>query len=417
MSFNATLTINCWKEHKCVGCGGTYRYKFTRQATGTGNTESDARDAVEKVALKKVEREVDERPCPHCGCIQPDMIGQKKANAHLGLMCAGVVAALVLLIMAAIPSATWMPYSRAASILGVISTLVLLAHWFIALGNPNSNRDKNRAKAEKLIEAGEMEAVRKPREDRAEGDPKALAAGAMMWLLLSTTGTVLIAIPVLLKAVSGWVSNDGLKPEVVGPGDRVRVYFDTRIDAVQSRWSGIPTATATLADGRRVSLPATSKSDSWGGQMSVKSSEKNTHPTLWADLTLGADIPPGAALKIDVTMDVRYPTMGGGNNFVDGSTRATLKRDLALSSAGAGHTYWLTLWAMIGGAVLLAVGGLMLSLSAGAMRQQAPDTRVFAIRDTDEKSADYRRRAEADDEEAPPRRRPVRDDDEGDWKK
>jgi hypothetical protein len=236
-------------------------------------------------------------------------------------------------------------------------------------------------------------------------------------LLLATAGVVLVFAPVLAKAVGGWKSNDGLKPEVAGPGDRVRVYFDTRIDCVQSRWSGSPTATATLADGRRVSLPATSKSDSWGGSLYVKSSEKSTHPSLWADVTLPADLPPGTTLQLDVTMDVRYPVMGGGNNFTDTSTRATLARGLALSSAGAGHTHWLTLWGMIGGAVLLAVVGLMLYLSAAGMRQRAPDTRVIAIRDTDEESADYRRRADSDADDSPPRRRPARDDDEGDWKK
>ena len=87
----------------------------------------------------------------------------------------------------------------------------------------------------------------------------------------------------------------------------------------------------------------------------------------------------------------------------------------AHSSAGAGHTYWLTFWAMVGGSVLLAFAGTMLSVSAGKLRQAAPDTRVVPIRETDEESADYRRRPTGEDDQAP--RRPIRDEDDGEWKK
>lgn len=418
MSFTATITINCWKEHRCVGCGGAYRYKFARKAQGTGNTESDAGAAAEKQAIQKMQGEVDERPCPHCGCLQPDMIGQEKANSHLGFMGFAAAAALALLIMAIIPSATWMPYSLAAYILGGISAVVLVAHWAVALGNPNSNKARNREKAEKLVDAGEMEAVRKPSEDRAEGDPRAVVAGAMVWLLAATVGLLLILAPVILKAVNGWSSNDGLKPDVVGPGDTVRVYFDTSIDCVSKLWSGSPQATAT-AGGKSITLSATASNDTWGMQMSVKNSQKNTRPTLWADVTIPKDDAlAGQTLALTVKMDVRYPTMQGGNNFGDGRTQATLTRDLRLSAVSAGASYRLTFWAMVGGAVLMAVAGVILSTSAGALKQQAPDTRVVPVRDTDGETADYRRRDAEDDEDAPPPRRPSRDEDEaGEWKK
>ena len=204
---------------------------------------------------------------------------------------------------------------------------------------------------------------------------------------------------------------------MIGPGDAVRVYFDTSIDCVQKLWNGSPQAVATATDGTPVPLVATACKDSWGGSMSVKSSQQHTSPTLWADLKLPTDAAlAGKTLNLTVTMPVRYPTMGGGNAFVDGATTATLTRELKLSSAGTGHTYWLTFWAMVGGSVLLAVAGLMLSRGAAALKAAAPDTRVTPIRETDEESADYRRRGE-DEEDDRPRRRPLRDEDEGDWKK
>ena len=399
MPFKATLTFSCWKEHRCVGCGGAYRYKFTRTVTAAAETEPAAGEAVEAEAMKKATAEVDERPCPECGSVQSDMIAQEKSKVHLGVMGIVAVVAVVALIMAGIPSATWMPYSLAATIVGVVSLCGVLLHWFTGLNNPNGNKQKNLDKAAKLVDDGEMEVMKASNPDRAEGDPPAVAASATLWLILATASLPLIGAPVLLKAATGWASNTDIKPDVIGPGDRVRVYIGKPITCVQSRWTGVAAATAKLADGRTVSVPVQTQSDSWGNSISVKSSEKDTRPTLWADVTL----PPEAAgqkVNLDVQMAVRYPTMGIGNMFNETATTASHSRELVLSSARAGHTYWLTFWAMAGGSVLLALAGRMLSRAAGGLKEFAPDNRVAPIREGG------RRRPPSDD-----------DADEGDWKK
>ena len=294
----------------------------------------------------------------------------------------------VLLVMAAIPSATWMPYSRAASILGGISLVILLAHWFVALKNPNANKERNREKAEKLVAASGMQAVSKPREDQAEGDPPAVAPDVKLWLVGATLGFLLILALVLLKTVNGWKSNDGLKPEVVGLGDTVHLVFDTRIDCVQSLWSGGARA-GTTVDGRWVPLPTVTQTSDWEVQMSVKSGERHTSPVLWADVMVPSDPAlAGQTLALTVSMPVRFPTMGGGNAFDDQVAQATLNRDLYVSAAGARQVYWLTFWTMVVGALLMAVAGVVLSTSANSLKAAAPDTRVTPIRETDEESAD-----------------------------
>lgn len=397
MPFKATLTFSCWKEHRCVGCGGSYRYKFTRMVNATAETEAAAGAAVEAEAMKKATSEVDERPCPECGSVQSDMLAQRKSHSHSVIFWVVACVALVLLILAGIPSATWMPYSLAATVVGTVSLLGVLAHWVVGLGNPNGNKQKNLDKAAKLVEEGELEVVKPSNADRAEGDPPAVAASAMLWLLLATASVPLIGAPALLKSVTGWSSNADVKPEVIGPGDRVRIYMGKPINCVQSLWTGVATATAQLADGRTVSVPVQTRSDTWGNEMRVKSSEKDTRPTLWADVTL----PPEAAgqkVQLDVKMVVRYPTMGIGNNFTETATPTSQNRVLVVSSAGAGHTYWLTFWAMVAGSVLLAFAGWMLSRAARGLREFAPDTRIAPIREGSG-------------------RRSASDEDENDWKK
>ena len=107
--------------------------------------------------------------------------------------------------------------------------------------------------------------------------------------------------------------------------------------------------------GKTFAVPATAANDTWGLEMRVKSSEKITRPTIWSDITLPKDADlAGQGIVVKAVMEVRYPTMQGGNNFGEGQATALLNRELKLSSAGTGGTYFLTFWAMLGGSVLLA---------------------------------------------------------------
>jgi hypothetical protein len=57
-----------------------YAYELVRKISGTGGTaakaEANARSAVERA----LERDVDMQPCPTCGLLGPDMVGQERAK-------------------------------------------------------------------------------------------------------------------------------------------------------------------------------------------------------------------------------------------------------------------------------------------------------------------------------------------------
>ena len=81
-TYTVTANVKCWKKHECVDCGCEFRYQFKRTIQGTGNSEKAAHASANKIVEKTLRQEVDVRPCPSCGRIQPDMIGQVKARGH-----------------------------------------------------------------------------------------------------------------------------------------------------------------------------------------------------------------------------------------------------------------------------------------------------------------------------------------------
>ena len=44
----ASVELECWKEHVCVGCGCTFRYLMKRKQTGEGPTEKAAEEAAQE---------------------------------------------------------------------------------------------------------------------------------------------------------------------------------------------------------------------------------------------------------------------------------------------------------------------------------------------------------------------------------
>lgn len=401
--FRATIQLKCWKQHECAGCGCEYRYQFQRTVSGEGGTEESAGKAAEAAAIAAMEGEVDDRPCPKCGLLQPDMIGVAKFARHWLVTLTSAAAVAVLLVMAGLPSADWMPYSFAASILGVIGVITVLIQAVVAFGDPNRNTDDNLARAQAMVARGEMEEVYKG--GMADGMPKPVAKGARAILGVLAVGVLLMAAPFLLKTVSGWPSNP-TKPDVISPGDTVRVYFPTSIDAVDGKWNGSPTVTVTDDGGAGpIAVAASSNSNSWGAGMNVKQGDEHTSPTIWADLTFPAnDQLVGKTIKVTVDMRVLYPKAQGTQTFDDATTNTKLSAAFGFAPKGAADTYFLSYWASVLGGVVLLVGGILLASRASALRTLAPPTKVTPIRN-----------------EPPPRRSPPPNDDDeddaDDWRK
>jgi hypothetical protein len=179
----------------------------------------------------------------------------------------------------------------------------------------------------------------------------------------------------------GMKPNSGLYPEVAGPGDSPYVYFPDKVKTVKGYWSGQPRVTVlNAADlGGAVNIGATSKTESWGNTISVKSSEKSSSPSLWAYL----QIPPDAALagkplKLKIDMNVRYPAITGGNQFAEQDTVVTKTVDLNLSSSGAGKLYRLSFWlGFAGGSLMLFLAGALLPVFCNQFKAQAHETSIY----------------------------------------
>lgn len=430
VTYKATINIKCWKRHECVGCGGQYRYKFARTVTGEAGSESAAGKAAEKAAIATVEKDVDQRPCPRCGCVQPDMIAQQKSNRHFW------VALLLLLFSAAaglcglISSATWMTYSSASLLLAVASAAGLVVHAAVALSDPNKNKDANRDRAERMVDQGDMEPVADADDDLAGGEPKPVAGAAFPLLGLAALGVVLTTVPFVLKTVSRWPTVADTKPEVAGPGDKLTVYFPKSFESVKGYWSGSPRVTVTNDGGAGpLSIPATAKADSWGNTISGKS-VSNSRPAAWAELALPNDPKlAGKTIEVRVDMTVQYPH-GTGRSFDNQTTQLSQTAKFTLAGSGAGGTYYASMWAAVLGAILVAVAGFSLMVAANGLRKYAAPAEVTPIKgrrtrddeeDDDEPRRDRRRvrdrDADEDDDEEDDRRdrrRSRRDDDEDD---
>lgn len=160
--YRATMRRGCWKEHRCVECGSTFRYMFETVQEALGDRPDAAVWDVERKVDASLWEDVAMHPCPVCGLYQPDMIGQMQYSLHGGLFVAqAVVLGLMVLILDLSPAS---PTVRgiAAGAAGLFAAISLWA----AVGNRNRNLRRNLARAEREIAEGVMVV-----ESRGDGAP------------------------------------------------------------------------------------------------------------------------------------------------------------------------------------------------------------------------------------------------------
>jgi hypothetical protein len=411
-NFTVSRTIECWKKHSCAGCGGEYRYKFVRKLSAQGNSERAAHDALNKKVESAVGAEVDMRPCPTCGRVQADMIGQEKATAHTVV---GVLA-LLLCIAPVVLGATYViggnvPTYLVAGVLGVAALLQVL----VAFENNNRNTDKNLDKLQKYLDDGSLESV-KPGDTGNLGPAIPLMrGGVLVGLVVVLLSVVLALLPFGFQTMNGLAFNADTKPDVISPGDTVTLYFPTNIDCVKKKWRSVSVVnaiknmpklpggnvqvdldflpynapSARIANFAELGIPEPkivtgSSQETWGQQFHVKSREKHTHPWIWATATLPDDPKlEGKTVQLEVEMDVLYPKVSGDQFFsnVD-SVKQTFP--LALAKKGDGATYGLLWWiGLAGGPVLGLIGALILRGSNSALKNSVPPPTVEVEDDED----------------------------------
>lgn len=388
--YKATLKVEAWKQHICAACNSTYCYLFRRVKTAQAGTPDAASAALKRVVDKCLETEVDVHPCPVCGVIQPDMVGDRRAAAHkVVLLCLAVG----LVALAILGGADVISKALAAPIAGGLGLAALIAHLIISTKNPNRNLEANRQRAQMRIDKGVLRLDGASRRDEPPPESHDLTQTSGHWaaLLLLAVGTVSVLAPEIIRGVARWPLNPDWHPEVAGPGDEVWVYLQGEMDTVKGMWNGRPTATVTNAKEVGLAQPqlaASAKQDTWGKRLEVESSEQSTRTRPWVTVKVPdqADL-AGQRLTIDMTMDTQYPRMEGPKEFDIAHGVFKDKKDLLLGSPHAGNTYLTAWWlGLLGGGALMLLAGYWLVRQANALRLAAHPTTVFPLRDEPDES-------------------------------
>lgn len=355
-TYTVTANVKCWKKHECVDCGCEFRYKFKRTIQGTGNSEKAAHASANKNVEATLRQQVDVRPCPSCGRVQPDMIGQVRAANHsiVGWVTLSIVSMFVILGATYILGASAAPF-----IVAILLAAAAVVNFLIAIRNPNSDLEANRSGTEKSVRKGEVEITEEGKTSGLEKPPHPM--GMPHWIGIGAGGLAAIVAlaPVICTSFNGLKTNRESYPQVVSPGDEVKVYFDDTIDCVKSYWSGSPIAKITNAAdlGIAENILSASKTSTWGGNISVKSSEKHSRPSIWATLTLPNDPKiAGQTIRVRVNMNVRYPNADASDRFNDQNKPMSKEFEITVSPSSASTKYGTLWWLGMAGGSLLSVG-------------------------------------------------------------
>jgi hypothetical protein len=420
--YNASITVKCWKIHDCVGCGCIYRYLFKRTQTGSGSSPRQAQEKARKAAVKAIRTDVDVRPCPQCGQVQPRMIGKQKFEAHLGC---SIIIAIPLIVLVILGATDVIGRDLTAYVVAGIVALAALVHLLVAREDPNANLETNKEKAKKAIDDDLLRVDRNGEPGAATPPPRVFGAAHLLLV-----GFAALAVPLALAApglrlANGWAVNPDTDPVVVGPGEEVKLTFPDEIRSVKGLWRG--TARAEIENAAELGVapgPLTVRAadDHWGASMFIKDKEKDNPAKLWARVTLPSDRQlSGKTVRVKVTMTVTYPK-AIGVQLTDQTMEVTRTFPVEVATPGAGELYYQAWWGgMIGGSFIALFPGFTLSWLGASLKRTSPPAEVEPIEDRDDEDEDdrprrRRRRDDDEDEEDDDRRRPRgrRDDDEDD---
>ncbi len=383
-TYTSKIDVKCWKEHTCVGCGGSFAYLFERKIKGTGSTAAAATAAARTAAEKAVKSQVDQHPCPTCGLFQPDMIGAQRAARHWYVFWAASALVGLQLLLLAFGALTAVDVAWSISI-GLLALTAV--NYVIAAKNPNRDPENNRAVALEKVNSKTLHL----------GQPGSGSAPDQQWLQPVWSVGQWIAIGALVFAsllaafgeqarfVHGWPVSDAFHPGVVGPGDSAWLWLPTKISSVKSNWYGAPVVMARPADKPDAApwnIPATAKQDNWGDHLSVKSSETDSSSTLWVRIKVPekGQAQAGQTLHLDISMPYSYPKMQGAGVFNVESGVANHSTDVVLSEAGAGQLYNNIWWIGIGvGISLFLLGTYYLARCANNDCKLAIPTKVSTV--------------------------------------
>lgn len=153
----STVYISAWIGQRCVACGSEFRF-LRRFIVQRRDTEYGATLATVEAAYRQEASQFsDPCPCPHCGLLQPDMIGSLRSSRHFTATLFGF---LILLGCSIATGIGLMPMLPGSLVCGGIVLGVLVSHLILALRDPNHDLNTNLAEANRRIEEGSLRLVK-----------------------------------------------------------------------------------------------------------------------------------------------------------------------------------------------------------------------------------------------------------------
>lgn len=364
-----TIRVSGFLRQECPGFGGVFRYPFETTVTSLGKTPREAKRNAEESADDPDVRHVMPEPCPHCGWLRSVGGAKKRADAHFLLALGLLAASAAVVYFGAVPSPNAMTYATAGLLLGVISAVGLGLHTGIVAFVPLRRRAGGRGRR-----SAEMVSPADP--DLATAMPHRWSRRVMTLLTAGSVGTLVMFGPVLLKSAFGLPTAYGTKPDVIGPGGTVRVWFPVRFGSVNGLWNGSPRAVLTNNQGVTVPTPATSSTERWADELSVRDGPANRSFQPWADVRIPDD-PSLVGTTVDVSVDMTVTSpFARETTYVDVTEELTTRHSFPIAPAEASNTYHGVFWLGVTGILPVAWCGFGLWSIANRFSNQVPGLTV-----------------------------------------
>ena len=141
---------------------------------------------------------------------------------------------------------------------------------------------------------------------RGEGTPYVLA------VLVGLLAAGLAGSAEIVLQINRWPRNPDCEPDVVGPGDRVRIHFPDQVLSLNGFWTGTVTAKILNAEAlglEQDELPAFTRQSSWHEAIQDKRNQREQLSSIWAEVVVPPE--PDLAwqtLQMRFIVEVRYPT-------------------------------------------------------------------------------------------------------------
>lgn len=213
--YTASLNVSCIKQHICRGCEAEFSYHLNLQVTETAATKEAAAASAHTAAVKALENDVDQHPCPHCGMMQPDMIAKSRRERYLSGMWIALIPLIVSMVLV---WSDWITLSTSAMIASAGVVLGLGVSVSGACFNPNRDMMAGQQTGAEKVRLGELVMSKPGQASFFVEEFSPLNRGQSVGLILIGVSVVAAISPLILPLVKSWPMNDNC-PAMVGPGD------------------------------------------------------------------------------------------------------------------------------------------------------------------------------------------------------